>query len=192
MSLFEKRVNALIAKASAHTAVGHHHKALKVNVRALKLLDAAVSADPTGVARIANQPAVARLHYDQAALHHNLGAGEEAVRAARTAENLYTDIDPSHGNPAEVEAVVRQFRSAHPDDTESFEELIGNAANARSQLAWMLACHNGSNAANAVERLAANAVRTYEELIRVSRTYGPDDLRLVVAQTAQAHELLRR
>jgi hypothetical protein len=192
MSLLEKRVNALIAKAAAHAAAGHHHKALKVNVRALKLLDAAVRADPTGITRIANQPAAARLHYDQAALHHNLGAGEEAVKAARTAEHLYTDIDPTHGNPADVEAVVRQFRRAHPGDTTSFEELIGNAANSRSQLAWMLACHHGAKASDAVERLSANAVRTYEELIRVSRTYGPDDLRLVVAQTAQAHELLRR
>ncbi|WP_434449986.1 hypothetical protein [Lentzea sp. E54] len=187
-----KSIDGLIATAAGHAARGDFRRALKVNRSALDLLDRTVRADPTGVARIANQPAAARLHYDQVLLHHNLNDGARAVQAARTAEFLYTDIDPTHGDPDQVEATVRDFRRRHPGSVDEFEELIGNAANSRSQLAWMLACHQGAPARETVERLGSSAIRTYEHLLLVSRTYGPDDLRLVTAQVAQAYELLRR
>jgi hypothetical protein len=166
--------------------------ALKANLKALARLDRVVRADPTGVARLANQPALARLHYDQASLQHNLGNAAQALEAARTAEVLYTDADPTHGDPARVEAAVREFQRRHPGSVQEFEAHIGDAANARSQLAWMLACHLGAREADTVERLGTNAIRTYEQLVLVSRTYGPSDLRLVSEQVAQAHELLRR
>ncbi|WP_394619423.1 hypothetical protein JNUCC0626_10085 [Lentzea sp. JNUCC 0626] len=165
---------------------------LKANQRALERLERQVSRDPTGVAWNANQPLLARLHYDAAALHYNIGNGPQAVEAARTAEFLYTDIDPTHGDPSRVEATVQRYRREHPGSVQEFEELIGNAANARSQLAWMLACHHGGREAAAVERLATNAVRTYEQLILVSHQYSPVDLRLVHDQVTQAYALLRR
>ncbi|MGI5499684.1 hypothetical protein [Lentzea sp. CA-135723] len=163
---------------------------LKANQRALDQLERQASHDP--VARVANQPAIARLHYDAAALHNNIGNGPQAVESARAAEFLYTDLDPTHGDPSRVEATVQRFRREHPESVREFEELIGNAANARSQLAWMLACHHGRSEAATVERLATNAIRTYERLILVSRQYGPDDLRLVSDQVTQAYALLRR
>ncbi|GGM76025.1 hypothetical protein GCM10011609_09950 [Lentzea pudingi] len=165
---------------------------LKATRDAITRIERTVAKDPTGVARVANRSALARLHYDQAALHNNIGNGPEAVQAARTAERLYTDVDPTHGDPARVEAAVREFRRLHPGSVDEFEALIGDAANARSQLAWMLACHHGAPEADTVERLGTKAIRTYEQLVLVSRTYGPDDLRLVAAQVAQALALLRR
>ncbi|GLY50408.1 hypothetical protein Lesp01_40640 [Lentzea sp. NBRC 102530] len=162
---------------------------LKANQRALGRLERLRRQDPTG---IAHQPQIARLHYDAATLHNNIGNGPQAVEAARTAEALYTDLDPTHGDPSRVETTVQRFRAQHPESVRQFEELIGNAANARSQLAWMLACHHGRSEAAAVERLATNAIRTYEQLILVSRQYGPADLRLVNEQVTQAYALLRR
>ncbi|PWK86291.1 hypothetical protein C8D88_105334 [Lentzea atacamensis] len=192
MPWFQRSIDRLIDKARHHAAAGDYRKALKINLRGLALIDSAVRADRTGIAGLANQPAAARLHYDQASLHHNLDDGDKAVQAAWTAELLYTGIDPTRGDPALVEETIRDFRRQHPGQTDEFEDLIGDAANARSQLAWMLACHRGAAAAAKVEHLGRNAIRTYEELIRVSRRYGNDDLRLVLAQVAQAHELLRR
>jgi tetratricopeptide (TPR) repeat protein len=192
MSLLRRMVDGVIGTSRQLTAAGSYRKALKYNRRAIKLVNRMVRNDPYPFAALINQPTLARLHYDQAGILHQLGAGEQAIAAAKFAEYLYTDIDPTQGDPGSVEATLREFRKQGMHRLTEFEEHIGNAANARSYLALMLALYRGTTSADTVEVLGSNAVRTYEELARVSRTYGPEDLRRVVAQVTQAQQLLRR
>lgn len=188
----QRALHGTIGKSQRLTASGNHRKALKLNRRAIDLLDRAVRLDPNPLAAILHRTTAAHLHYDQAALLHQLGDDDAAVEAGRTAVHLYTDVDPTHGDPDRVTAVLREFRQRSGESPSAFEDHVAHTANARSYLALLLASHRGAACADEVERLSTAAVRTFEELVRSGQTYGPDDLRRVVAQANQAQQLLLR
>lgn len=183
------RINRTITKSRTLTAAGHYTKALAHNRRAIELIEWAARLDP--LRGLANQSTLARLYYEQAGILSQLNDGARAVSAAQLAEHLYTDIDPTGGLPDLVAPAVESFRAQHGNnETVPFEELIGNAANARSFLAIVLARYQGRSAAESVERHGRNAVQTFTELIRVGLAYNREDLSRVRDQVNHAHRLL--
>lgn len=193
-----RRVNRAIEGSRRHAAAGSWVRTLRANRRAVRMLGGD-SGDP--VALLVNAAILAQLYYEQAQPLHELGHGEAAIAAAERATDLYTRVDPTCGDPGLVEAAIRDHRRGRPGlytgpqaegDAEEFDARIGDAANAVSQLALLLALHRGRAESKFVEWLATQAIDTYTTLAQVSPHYGAEELNRVIAQVNQARQLLLR
>ncbi|MFI7680943.1 hypothetical protein [Actinophytocola sp. NPDC049390] len=182
------RINRAIKKSRSLIEARNYRKALTHNRHAIGMMERVARFD--ALYGLTDRPTLAGLYYEQAGILAQLNEWEQAVVAAQIADHLYTDVDPTRGTPDLVAPKVRQFRAEHGDHAVvPFEERIGDAANARSFLALLLARHQGA-AAESVERLGRNAIETFSELIQVGLAYDRDDLGRVRDQVSQARRLL--
>ena len=128
----------------------------------------------------------ASLLYNRATMLDAIGQGERAIAAARRSFELYSSLDPTGGNPAEVEDQLRAGGPTRP----ALELRIAAPADVRARVARLLATSAGAESADVVHRHGKSAIKTYEALLRAGGTYGRADLDRIREQYERARRQL--
>ncbi|MFI7680942.1 hypothetical protein [Actinophytocola sp. NPDC049390] len=178
------RASSEIRQSIACAEAGALATAMIHSRRAEDCIDRLMRHEPDG---LYHRLVLAGLLYNRATILDGLGEGDDSLAAARTANELYEDFDPSHGDPSAVAPLLREFRS----DSQEVETLMAQAADARARFARLLAKYDGRSAVEAVHRHGSAAVQTYQALVRAGHHFGQSDVARVTDQYDAAKNHLR-
>lgn len=143
---WHRSVQRQIRRSTRAAAAGRWHKALRINEQAVAAVQQAREDERflPGDERM-----LPSLYYDRARICEALGDLSAAKRAAKRAWGLYLDLDPTHGDPSmiaavlaplQVPAVVTDYRNVraaaqqHQRNEQQAEEAIAHVADAYIRL----------------------------------------------------------